>query len=168
MDDSDQKIQRDFIRDSLRLTQECGSLLRELQGQASKAAEFEVVSNKMDRIMGAARMLSQPLPSESTMHLVAENSACAKKIARQGMRTDDFPDLFEETRAFLVEVVAAVAELLGKIETPVGHLPGSLQLSKAEAMKALVEKHYQIVEGRVPTESTISQFEIDSLLKKKN
>lgn len=168
MADFDKEILSEFLQESDRLVDECEELLESIESDPSQAQRLAEFSNKIDRVMGAAKSLAMMADAQHPLHIIGDITALCKALGERGAKTAAHQRLFEVTVAFLLDGVEITRSLLETLENPNASVSPELKnamLSRvnwiADVYRKLPKEFLDGIGGE-----KLKQNEIDDIIRK--
>lgn len=168
MSDLDQELLADFLRESFKIVDECETLLEDIESDSSQASRLAEFSNKIDRIMGAAKSLAMLTEADHPLHIIGDVTALCKALGERGSHGGADP-LFTTTVAFLLDAVEITRSLLEAAGEPDASSAGAAELKNALVGRVswIAEIYRGLPKGMLDEKSDkLGQNEIDALMKK--
>lgn len=169
MSDFDKEILSEFLQESSRLVDECEELLEAIESEPAQAARLSEFSNKIDRVMGAAKSLAMMAEPHHPLHIIGDITALCKVLGERGSKTAAHERLFEVTVAFLLDAVEMVRGLLEALEDPGAGVSPELKNAMLSRVNWIADVYRKLpkefLEGLGGNEK-LKQNEIDDIIRK--
>lgn len=166
MSEIDTEILNSFAEESKQLVEECVGILERVEGHPEQAVLLENFSNRIDRIMGAAKSLA-PQDEGHALHVIGQCADLCKILGYRASKLAHHPQLFNTTVSFLLDATEHVGELLNRVNEPAVVLRASVKDVLVDRLKWVLE--LVVVPAATPdakASESLRQKEIDELMKK--
>lgn len=165
MSEIDQELLTEFARESGQLVAECAQALEDVEADHGNLMRLEDYSNRIDRIMGAARSLGMLAPPGHALHVIGDCTALCKALGYRCLTSSPSAQMIEVTVAFLLDATELVEELLGRLDESGEELRDEVRGTLVERLRWVADL-YREMPSAPAVGDKMDQGDIDALMKK--
>lgn len=164
----DPALLSEFLRETYRLLDECETLLEQIESDFTQAPRLEEFSNKIDRVMGAAKSLALMAEPQHPMHIIGDITGLCKVLSQRASNVSSQQRLFEVTIAFLLDAVEITRNLTKTLEDPQASVSTELKNVMVARTKWISDVYKTLPKDLldIPPEDRLAQDDVDAIIKK--
>ena len=117
MNQTNDQILAGFKRESLELIRQLFEILEDIDDDFTKVAELEKFGQRVDRIMGGAKMIALDKEASHITHQIGVYTEICKTVAYKASQLTANESLFAVSVAFLTDATEALAAMVNSINS---------------------------------------------------
>ena len=117
MSEANTQILLGFKKESLELIRQLFEILEDIDDDFTKVQELEKFGQRVDRIMGGAKMIALEKDASHITHQIGTYTEICKTVAYKASQITDNENLFAVSVAFLTDATEALSAMVNSIDS---------------------------------------------------